>query len=50
LFGKHITLDEGQTYSYVTATFRPRAQTVSVITLHGEVIHEDAFRVSTDLR
>lgn len=50
LFGKAISLSEEQVYSYVTAIIRPRAQSLTVITLHGEVIHESRFPVSIDLR
>ncbi|MCU1600061.1 MAG: hypothetical protein JWO22_770 [Frankiales bacterium] len=50
LFGKNITLHEAQTYSYVTAVLRPRPQTLTVITLDGEVVHESRFPISTQLR
>lgn len=50
LFGKNITLAEEQSYSYVTAIIRPRPQTVTVITIDGEVIHESHFPISTQIR
>ena len=50
LFGKKITLGEEQHYTYVTAIIRPKGQTVTVVSLHGEVVHEDRFPVSTQLR
>ncbi|MCU0266724.1 MAG: hypothetical protein MUC45_11555 [Actinomycetia bacterium] len=50
LFGKKITLDAAHAYSYVTAIIRPRSQTLTVITVHGEIVHESKFPVATQLR
>lgn len=50
LFGKKITLAPEQAYTYVTAIIRPRPQTLTVITLDGEIIHESKFPVATQLR
>jgi hypothetical protein len=50
LFGKRLTLAEEHTHQYVTAIIRVRAKQVTVVTLHGEIVHDGAFALSRTLR
>ena len=50
LFGKRITVDEDQTYQYVTAIIKVRSQKVIVVTLDGEIIHHGDYQISRILR
>lgn len=50
LFGKRITVPEDQTHQYVTAIIKVRTKRVIIVTLDGEVIHDDTFNLSRTLR
>lgn len=50
LFGKRITVAEDHTHQYVTAIIKVRSIEVIVVTLNGEIIHQDNFNLSRILR
>jgi hypothetical protein len=50
LFGRRFALGEEHAYSYVTAVIRVRSQQLTVVTSSGEIVHEAAFPISTELR
>ena len=50
LFGKRITIADEHTHRYVTAIIRVRARHLTVVTLDGEIIHQDSFNLSRILR
>jgi len=50
LFGKRVTLAEEHTHQYVVATIRVRAKEITVVNLHGEIVHDGAFALSRSLR
>jgi putative transposase len=50
LFGKRVTLAEEHTHQYVVATIRVRSKEITVVNLHGEIVHDGAFALSRSLR
>lgn len=50
LFGKRILVAEDQTHQYVTAIIKVRARKVIVVTLTGEIIHNDDYNLARTLR
>ena len=50
LFGKRITLDEGDTHQYVTAIIKVRSRQLLVVDINGEIIHHSDFDLSRELR
>jgi hypothetical protein len=50
LFEKRVTLAEEHTHQYVVATIRVRAKEITVVNLHGEIVHDGAFALSRSLR
>jgi hypothetical protein len=45
-----VTLAEEHTHQYVVATIRVRAKEITVVNLHGEIVHDGAFALSRSLR
>lgn len=50
LFGKRVVVAENQTHQYVTAIIKVRARKLIIVTIDGEIIHNDDFDLSRDLR